>query len=123
MRGFGAGLVPGRPRPLVPAVADARAGARRRASYQMKDAIPTRITSAPTAIAIALEPVKELLPDVAAVVVAAVGAWVLVATGGLGKPDSGFVPPDKGLVVPPAASAAAGAPTATANATSPALSA
>lgn len=109
MRGFGAALVPGRPRGPAPPPAAARAGARRRASYQMNAEIPTRITSAPPAIAIALEPLNELLPELGAdVVVLTGGAVVVVATVGLGKPESGFVPLDSGVVALPDASAIAG---------------
>jgi len=52
------------------------------------------MTTAPIAIAAALEPLNELLPDEAVELVpTAVGVWVLlVATGGLGNPSRGFVP-------------------------------
>jgi hypothetical protein len=80
--------------PAVAAAALWRIGARRRASYQMKNEIPAIRTSAPIAITIALVPLRVLLPDVwVCDVVITVGVAVVVGAGaGDGvSGDSGFV--------------------------------
>jgi hypothetical protein len=62
----------------VAAAARWRIGARRRASYQMKNEIPAISTSAPIAIAIAFVPLSELLPDAGACVGATTGGAAVV---------------------------------------------
>jgi hypothetical protein len=82
------------PPPAVAAAARWRTGARRRASYQMKNEIAPIKTSAPIAIRIALVPLRVLLPDVwVCADVITVGVAVVVGAG-VGEGVSG----ERGLV-------------------------
>jgi hypothetical protein len=75
---LGFGLVPLRPPAPAAAAAPCRTGARRRASRQMKNAIPLSTAIAPIAIASAVPELRPLLPDEGAAVVRIWGAVVVV---------------------------------------------
>src|ERR1700759_4959969 len=107
LRGLGGGLEPAR-RPVPPRASAGRAGARRRASRQMKKAIPPRTMTAPMTMTNALLPDSELLPLVCALALVT-GGVVEVAAVGVTPGATGETPPESGLVDPLGVTGTAGA--------------